>query len=92
MLEFEWNSAKAESNITKHGVAFQEAMTVFGDELAVMANDPDHSAEEDRYITLGMSVDGRLLLVLHTYRGDTIRIISCRKATRSERDYYASRK
>ena len=88
MLEFEWNPDKAASNAAKHGVSFEEAATVFGDPLSLTVYDPDHSQDEDRYITMGSSVDNRLLLVSHTDREDRIRIISARLATRRERKAY----
>ena len=75
-MEFGWDAAKAERNLDKHGVSFQEAATVFGDPLAVTYADPDHSEEEDRYLTFGESSDGRFLVVSHTDREDRTRIIS----------------
>jgi uncharacterized protein len=84
-MEFEWDEAKAQRNLAKHGVSFQEAATVFGDPLAITYFDPDHSDEEDRYITFGTAASGRLLAVSHTDRGDATRIISARAATRKER-------
>jgi uncharacterized DUF497 family protein len=87
-MNFEWDAAKAARNIAKHGVSFQEAATVFGDPLAVTYFDPDHSAEEDRYLTFGHSSAGNLLVVSHTEREDRIRIISARRATRRERKSY----
>ena len=88
MLEFEWDPDKAASNAAKHGVSFEEAATVFGDPLSLTVYDPDHSQDEDRFITMGSSVDNRLLLVSHTDREDRIRIISARLATRRERKAY----
>jgi uncharacterized DUF497 family protein len=87
-MDFEWDDAKAEANRRKHGVAFAEAMTALGDPLALTGYDPDHSDEEDRYITMGLSAAGRLLVVSHTDRGDKVRIISARKASRRERKDY----
>ena len=87
-MEFEWDDAKAEANERKHGVAFSEAMTIFGDRLSVTGYDPRHADEEDRSLTMGTSLDGRLLVVSHTDRGDSIRIISARLATRRERKDY----
>lgn len=87
-MDFEWDDAKAESNETKHGVTFAEAMTIFADTLSVTGYDPAHSDEEDRFLTMGMSVEGRLLVVSHTDRGDVIRIISAREASRRERKDY----
>ena len=87
-MEFEWDDAKAETNERKHGVSFSEAMTVFADELAITGFDPRHSVDEDRYLTMGMSTTGHLLVVSHTDRGDAVRIISAREATRRERKDY----
>lgn len=87
-LTFEWDGAKAEQNLAKHGVSFPEATTVFGDLLSVTVPDPDHSTGEERFITVGMSHQSRLLVVAHSDRGDTIRIISARVATRPERKSY----
>ena len=87
-LEFEWDEDKARSNRKKHGVTFEEAVTVFGDELAMMIHDPDHSRDEDRYILMGESDRQRVLVVSFTDRGDRIRIISVRVANRRERKKY----
>ncbi len=87
-MDFEWDAAKAETNELKHGVSFAEAMTVLADPLSLTGFDPDHSHDEDRYVTIGMSVAGRLLLVSHTDRGDKVRIISARLASRPERRDY----
>ncbi len=87
-MEFEWDRGKAAENLRKHKVSFHEAATVFGDSLGITAADPDHSADEGRYITIGMSNLGRLLMVAHAERGDRIRIISARTLTRSERRTY----
>ena len=87
-MEFEWDDQKEEANLRKHGVSFVDAMAIFGDSLALTGYDPDHSDHEDRYITMGRTPEGRLLLVVHTDRGDTIRIISARDATRRERKDY----
>ena len=88
MMEFEWDAPKAATNLKKHGVSFDEAASVFLDQLAVSGPDPDHSVGESRYITFGMSSLGRLLAVSHTYRPGGIRIISARRVTRSERKIY----
>ena len=85
---FEWNQEKAASNIKKHGVSFDEAVTVFWDKNALIINDPDHSEDEDRFILLGMSENLRILVVIHCERGDTIRLISARTATKQERKQY----
>lgn len=88
MMEFEWDMPKAEANIQKHGVSFDEAASVFLDQLAVSGQDPDHSVGESRYITFGISSLGRMLSVSHTYRPGGIRIISARRVTRHERKLY----
>ena len=88
MNGFEWDAEKADLSLRKHGVSFQEAVWVFGDPLSATYDDPDHSADEQRYLTVGMSRSGRLLIVSHTDRGDNVRIISARKATRRERIRY----
>ena len=87
-MNFEWDPLKAEANVRKHGVMFDEAATVFLDQLAVSGSDPDHSVGESRYITFGTSSLGRLLAMSHTHRSDAIRIISARRVTRSERKIY----
>jgi len=87
-MEFEWDLNKAEKNIKKHGVLFKEAATVFGDSLSMTFPDPDHSIQENRFIIIGLSSSGRLLVVAHTYKKNRVRIISARKATRHERKYY----
>jgi hypothetical protein len=87
-VHFEWDAAKAAKNLLKHRVSFQDAASVFYDALAVTGADPDHSEAEERLITFGVSSAGQLLVVSHTERGDTIRIISARKATRGERRIY----
>jgi uncharacterized protein len=87
-MEFEWDAEKAASNARKHGVTFGEAATAFGDPLAITYFDPDHSAEEDRYVTIGTTAQGRVVIIAHTDRGDVVRIISARTATRRERRLY----
>jgi uncharacterized DUF497 family protein len=87
-LRFEWNPRKAAENLRKHGVAFEEATTVFFDPLSRTIADPDHSDDEPRFVTLGLSVRHNLLVVVHTERGDRIRIISARRATRKEKVKY----
>ena len=87
-MEFEWDPRKAEKNLRKHGVSFTEAGTIFGDELSVTVPDPDHSDDEDRYITIGWSNRQRLIMVSHTERDDKIRIISARELTKAEREEY----
>jgi uncharacterized DUF497 family protein len=87
-MEFEWDNEKASRNLVKHGVSFHEAATVFGDPLAITYFDPDHSQDEDRYLTFGHSDIDRLIVVSHADRGDRVRIISARRATRRERKSY----
>jgi len=87
-VNFEWDPAKARRNRRKHRVSFEEAATVFGDPLAITYPDPDHSTSEQRFITVGLSSAGRVLLVAHAERGDNIRIISARKTTQRERAHY----
>jgi uncharacterized DUF497 family protein len=85
---FEWDTKKAESNVAKHGVTFDEACTVFGDPLAILKRDPDHSADEQRYLLLGISSRHRLLVVAHAERPPRTRLISARRATPKERRTY----
>ncbi len=88
-LTFEWDVRKAAVNLNKHGVSFDEAVTVFADQLGRMQTEPRHSVHEERFVLLGMSVAGRLLTVMFTDRGpDRIRLISARIATRRERTEY----
>ena len=89
-IQFEWDEAKSRENKRKHGVSFEEAQTVFFDEKAIRFSDPDHSTDEDRFIMLGISFQLRVLVVCHCFRaGDAIiRIISARKATRTEETEY----
>jgi uncharacterized protein len=87
-VTFEWDPVKATRNLRKHGVSFYEAATVFGDPAAVTYDDPDHSVAERRFITIGRSVPGRLLVVAHAHREQNVRIISARKATAREREHY----
>ena len=87
-MRFEWDSSKATENLARHGVSFEEAATVFRDVLSATGADPDHSLDEDRFVTFGVSTAGRLLAIAHTDRDDTIRIISARPATPSERAIY----
>jgi len=87
-LLFEWDVHKAKSNILKHGISFEEASTVFSDSRSLTMNDPMHSGHEKRFVTQGLSVKNRLLVVIHTDRGERIRIISARPASRRERKQY----
>jgi uncharacterized protein len=90
MIQFRWDLTKAAANKKKHGVAFEEAQTVFYDETAIQYDDPDHSDEEDRFLMLGLSAKLRVLMVSHTFRDDekAVRIISARKATKGEESAY----
>ena len=87
-MRFTWDPTKERRNRRKHGVGFQEATTVFGDSLAVTISDPDHSVGEGRLLTIGQSSAGQLLVVCHIEQGDTIRIISARRASAHERKDY----
>jgi uncharacterized protein len=87
-MEFEWNPEKAAINLEKHDISFPEASTVFEDALSVTFPDPDHSIGEERYVIIGMSNLGRLLIVSHTDRESRIRIISARLANRQEKRFY----
>ncbi len=88
MLKFEWEPQKAKINLKKHGVSFAEASTAFEDVLSLTIDDPLHSSDEERLVLIGMSFKNRLTIVVHTERGDNIRVISARKATKKERKYY----
>lgn len=87
-LEVEWDPAKAESNLRKHGVGFEEAATVLGDPLSITLDDPDHSESEPRFLLVGRAATGRLLIVAITERGESVRIISARRMTPHERRVY----
>lgn len=87
-VNFEWDASKARLNLTKHAVSFEEAATVFGDENAITIADPLHSAIEMRFITIGASERGKILVVVATERGDSLRLISARSASRRERKQY----
>lgn len=87
-MEVEWDDAKAESNWSKHQVSFEEAASALDDPLAVTYDDPVHSADEERFVTIGLSRLNRLVLVCHTDRAGKVRIISARLATRGERREY----
>jgi uncharacterized DUF497 family protein len=88
MLEFEWDPGKAEANQKKHGVSFEEASTTFTDPLHIVIADPRHSQGEERFVVFGLSNAGRLLAVMHTERGQKIRLISARMITPGERRQY----
>jgi uncharacterized DUF497 family protein len=87
-VRFAWDARKAGGNLRKHGVSFEEASSAFFDPLSATGDDPDHSFDERRFVTFGMSSSGRLLVVAHTERDGAIRIISARQATRQERTFY----
>lgn len=87
-MQFEWDEQKAASNLNKHGVSFEEAVTVFGDPLSDTLPDPAHSLDEHRFIIIGSTESGRILVVAHTDDGQTVRIISAREATHEERQFY----
>ncbi|MEW6388242.1 MAG: BrnT family toxin [Thermodesulfobacteriota bacterium] len=88
MILFEWDPNKARENLKIHGVSFDEAGTAFRDALSLTIYDPLHSEEEDRFVLLGKSHKDRLLVVVHTLRGDSIRMISARRASKKERKQY----
>lgn len=87
-MKCEWDPVKAASNLRKHEVSFEEAATALADDLSVTGADPEHSVGESRFVTFGTSIAGRLLVVGHTERGDVLRIISARRATKRERRIY----
>ena len=87
-LTFEWDARKARANLKKHGISFEEARTVFNDPLALTFPDVDHSNGEQRYLSIGLSSQGRVLVVVHMERSENIRLISCRRATPKERAAY----
>jgi len=87
-MRFEWDEEKAARNLAKHGVSFLEAATVFGDPLSDTFDDPDHSVAERRFLIIGMSQEGRMLIVAHLDDGEIVRIISAREPTRGERELY----
>ena len=87
-MDFEWDREKAAANLEKHDVSFEEASTAFGDPLSVSIGDPGHSRDEERFLLLGLTFTGRLVVVSHTDRGERIRLISARLASRRERRVY----
>ena len=91
-MKFQWDPTKAADNLKKHGVSFDEATTVFGDPLAATIPDPEHSAEEARFVTMGQTTKRTLVVVVHTDRGEEIRIISARRAAAGEKKKYAEGK
>jgi len=88
MLQFVWDRDKAAANLRKHGVDFEEAATAFGDQLSLTIRDPDHSVGEERWLLVGETSAGRLVVVAYTERGDEIRLITARSTTRRERQTY----
>jgi len=90
-LTFEWDEKKADGNLRKHGVSFDEAKTVFNDPFSVTIYDPDHSSREQRYIDIGLSSKGRLIVVSYNERSERIRIISSREATKKEKGEYENK-
>jgi len=89
-LEFEWDREKARRNVEKHRISFEEAATVFGDPFSLTIEDPSHPDYEVRFVTVGETVEHKMVVVVHTDRGQSIRIISARRATRQERRAYES--
>ena len=87
-FRFEWDPEKAKINLKKHGVDFEEASTIFDDPQFISFLDEEHSAEEERYITIGLSIKSRLIMIAHAEREDRIRIISARKASKNEEKFY----
>lgn len=87
-MRFDWDKQKATGNLVKHKVSFEEAATVFNDPLSDTFDDPDHSDDEQRFLIIGHSKQGRLLIISHTDDGETVRIISAREPTRTEREAY----
>ena len=87
-MRFAWDQKKGSNNLAKHGISFEEAATAFGDPLSNTFPDPDHSMEEQRFIILGQSEQGRIIVVAHSDDGEVVRIISAREATRGERRSY----
>ncbi len=90
-MRFEWDLRKEKLSLRKHRVSFEEAATALLDQLSATAPDPDHSGSEDRFVTFGLSSKGRLLVISHAERGESIRIISARPATKQERQIYEER-
>jgi uncharacterized DUF497 family protein len=92
VVSFEWDPNKAAANVRKHGVQFSEAVGVFSDDYAITINDDESDPDAQRLLTLGMGIKGRILVVVYSYRGENIRIISARTAGRSERDQYEAQR
>ena len=89
-MPFKWDATKSASNLARHGVSFEDASTVFGDLLATTIPDPEHSADEERFLTTGLASRQRIVIVWHTDRGEVVRIIGAREATPRERRSYES--
>ena len=87
-MEFEWDEEETSTNLRMHGVSFEDAASIVGDVLSDTFDDPDHSSQEQRFVTIGRSTKGRLLIVAHTDRDDRVRLISARELTRQERRNY----
>ncbi len=87
-IQFEWDETKARDNLEKHGVSFEDGTTIFNDPLLATIPDPHHSVDEQQFISMGISIQGNLLIVIHNERGERTRLISCRKATPAERKAY----
>jgi uncharacterized protein len=87
-LRFEWDAAKARLNLSKHSVSFEEASTAFGDRRAITIPDPLHSLAEERFVTIGVSETGKIPVVVATERGDSLRLISARPASKREKKQY----
>lgn len=90
-LDFEWDEDKAAANYRKHKITFEQAKTVFADPFSITIADPEHSAREERFIDIGAAADGKILVLSYTERGQKVRLISCRKATKAEREIYEKR-
>lgn len=91
-MPFEWDPDKAEANVRKHGVRFSEALEVFSDDYAITINDDESDPDERRFVTLGMGIKGRILVVVYRFSGDDIRIVSARMAGRAEREEYEAQR
>jgi uncharacterized DUF497 family protein len=91
-VRFEWDEAKAAENLRKHGISFPEASTVFADPLSWTYPDPDHSDREERYLTIGLSARRAVVIIGHADEGDTVRIITARRATNHERGFYEAQR
>jgi uncharacterized DUF497 family protein len=91
-VPLEWDPNKAAANVRKHGVQFSEAASVFSDEYAITINDDESSPDEQRFLTLGMGIKGRILVVVYCYSGENIRVISARTAGRGEVEQYGAQR